>query len=175
MSSWISWRPPPYESPTVDPGVGVLRSLGQQLDLERVPGVPNLTVFRNDSSSGAVASELPTAESAQAVTSADQLDVDLSSGSEVVVEQVGPGQWSLTAPEDAPVLVSVPNAGLELNGQLDQLISGFDGLTVVPASVVGEVELSYPIPLNRRLALGAQGLLVLLGAILAQTRREVQL
>ena len=51
--------PAPYEGPAVDPGAGVVRSLTQQLDLERVPGIPNLTVFRNDSANGiAVAEEI---------------------------------------------------------------------------------------------------------------------
>jgi GT2 family glycosyltransferase len=166
--------PRPYEGPVVEPAPGIERALSQQLDLERVPGVPDLVVFRNHSSAG-VAAPLSTPEAAQAVTPADQLAVDLSGVSGVPVERVGPGQWRLTAPEGTPVLFSVPNTALRLNGQAEQLISGFDGLTVVPSSVVGEIAVTYPVPLVRRLGLVAQLLVVAVGAILAQTRREVQL
>ncbi|MEL7156153.1 MAG: glycosyltransferase family 2 protein [Actinomycetota bacterium] len=166
--------PAPYDGPRVDPGAGVVGSLGQQLDLERVPGVPNLIVFRNDSSSG-VAAALPTAEAAQAVTSADQLDVDLGGGPQIPLAETGSGQWSVSAPDNASVLLAVPNAGLSLNGQADQLISGFDGLTVIPGAVSGDVQIAYPVPIMRRLALLLQVVLVMVGAVLAQTRREVQL
>lgn len=164
--------PAPYDGPVIDPGSGVIRSLRQQLDLEQIRGVPNLEVFRNDSSGG-VAAALPTAEAAQAVTSADQLDVDLSGGSEVLWDQVGAGRWAVSTPGSTPVLLSVPNADLHVDGVSEQLISGFDGLTVIPSSIMGEIEVSYPIPLIRRIGLGAQLLVVLVGAILAQTRREV--
>lgn len=166
--------PAPYDGPRVDPGAGVIGALGQQLDLERVPGVPNLIVFRNDSSSG-VAAQLPNAEAAQAVTSADQLDVDLGGGPEIPVASTGSGRWLVTAPAEASVLLAVPNAGLALNGQPDQLISGFDGLTVIPGAIVGDVEVTYPVPIMRRVALILQVIVVVVGAVLAQTRREVQL
>ncbi|MEM8922222.1 MAG: glycosyltransferase [Actinomycetota bacterium] len=165
--------PAPYDGPKVDPGSGIIQALGQQLDLERVPGVPNLIVFRNSSASG-VASQLPDAEAAQAVTSADQLDVDLSGGAPIPIEGVGAGGWRIEAPADASVLLAVPNAGLEVNGSDDQLISGFDGLTVVPAALTGEIEVVYPTPWLRRGALALQLLVVLVGVVLAQTRREVQ-
>ena len=166
--------PAPYDGPQVDPGSGVTRSLGQQLDLERVQGVPNLTVFRNSSSRGVV-SQLPNAEAAQAVTSADQLDVDLSGGPEVPVDTAEVGRWRLAAPAEASVLLSIPNAGLQVEGTDEQLISGFDGLTVIPAAVTGEVDIQYPTPLRRRLVLVLQLVVVVVGAVLAQTRREVQL
>jgi GT2 family glycosyltransferase len=165
--------PAPYEGPTVDPDPGVVEALTQQLDLERVPGVPNLIVFRNVSAGG-VASALPSAEAAEAVTSADQLDVDLSSGDPVGFSQVGSGQWELEAPGELPVLVGVPRDGLQLGGHDAELIAGFNDLTVVPASVTGPAELQYPIPIGRRLVIAAQVVLVVFGAILAQTRREVR-
>jgi len=165
--------PAPYEGPAVDPGAGVVQSLTQQLDLERVPGVPNLVVFRNDSAGG-VASALPSATAADAVTSEDQLDVDLSGGPPVDLQQLGAGQWSLEPPGEVPVLLAVPNAGLVLSSHDESLISGFSELTVVPSTVVGQADISYPIPLVRRLGIAAQFVVVVVGAILAQTRREAQ-
>lgn len=165
--------PAPYEGPVVDPGQGVVRALTQQLDLERVPGVPNLIVFRNTSSSGIV-SVLPTAEAAEAVTSADQLDVDLGSGPVIELTPVGSGHWSFDLPGEAPVLFAVPNNGIEIIDGTDDLISGFDGLTVVPSVVSGPTEIKYPTPWIRRIGLVIQAMLVLSGAVLAQTRREAQ-
>jgi GT2 family glycosyltransferase len=165
---------PSHEGPVIDPGTGIVQALGQQLDLERRSGAPDLVVFRNHSTVG-IAAELPSAEAADSVTAVDQLEIDLSNVSEVPVHQIGPGQWRMTAPEGVPVLFSVPNASLRLNGGRDQLISGFDGLTVVPASVTGEIEVTYPVPLSRRFGLVVQAVIVGVGAILAQTRREMQL
>lgn len=165
--------PAPYEGREVDPGTGVVQSLTQQLDLERVPGVPNLIVFRNVSAAG-VASTLPSAEAAEAVTSADQLDVDMSGGDPVVLTPAGSGRWELDVPGGAPVSVGVPQDGLVLRGHDAVLIAGFNDLTVIPATVAGPAELSYPIPWNRRLVIALQVVLVVAGAILAQTRRELQ-
>ncbi len=168
--------PAPYEGPAVDPGSGVVQALTQQLDLERVPGVPNLIVFRNDSASkGGIASVLPSSEAADAVTSADQLDVELSTDPiGIEVQRAGSGQWTLSAPGEAPILVSVPRNGLVMENSSDELIAGFSNLTVVPSTVSGDVALTYPIPWGRRLGIAGQVLVVLIGAILAQTRRELQ-
>ncbi len=171
--------PAPYEGPVVDPGQNVLRSLAQQLDLKREPGVPNLVVFRNDSSAGLVA-VLPTPEAADAVTPADQLDVDLSPKEiTVAVTTDGPGQWTLTpsGPIQNPLLMAVPDADFVVNGGGGDadLLSGFDGLTVIPTSVPTPIEIDYPVPLRRRAGELIQLLVVGLGAILAQTRRESQL
>ena len=169
--------PAPYEGPAVDPGDGVLRSLTQQLDLQREPGVPNLVVFRNDSAAG-LAAVLPTPEAADAVTPADQLDIDLSPKRGVVtVVRDGPGQWTITPPpaRDAPVLMGVPDADFVVNGSQGRLLSGFDGLTVIPTSVTSPTTIDYPVPLRRRAGELLQLLVVGVGAILAQTRRESQL
>ncbi len=162
--------PAPYEGPSVDPGSGVVTSLTQQLDLERVPGVPNLIVFSNVSSAG-LASALPNAEAEDAVTPADQLDVNLATGG-TEIERTGPGQLTVMMPGEVPVLVAVPNAGLELTSHDADLISGFSDLTVIPATVSGPAEIEYPTPLRRRVAIGFQVALFLVGAVLAQTRRE---
>lgn len=165
--------PAPYDGPSVDPGAGVIRSLAQQLDLKREPGVPNLVVFRNNSSSG-MASLLETDADADAVTAADQLDVDLTVKGPVDVTRVGPGHWTLSPPGGQSVLLSVPNAAFRVNGAKSNLISGFDGLTVIPSSTSGPLDIDYPVPLRRRVGLLTQILVVGLGAILAQTRRETQ-
>jgi hypothetical protein len=167
--------PAPYGGPTVDPGVGVLRSLTQQLDLKREPGVPNLVVFRNDSSAGLAAAPQKV-ELLDAVTPADQLDVDLTSSEVVHVERIGSGQWTISPTGDkAAVLVGVPVRNLEVNGRKAPLLPGFDGLTIIPASVDTPAHLNYPVPLRRRAGLLVQLVVVVTGAILAQTRREVQL
>jgi hypothetical protein len=168
--------PAPYEGPTVDPGRGIVGSLAQQLDLERVPGVPNLIVFRNAASAG-TAVQLPSAEAAEAVEPADQLDVDLSTGPPLDVEILGLGRWLLDVPKTDSVLLAVPSQGIELRGvdlEDQAVVAGFDGLTIIPSAVTGEVEVRYPTPLGRRLGQLGQLVVVGVGAILAQTRREVQ-
>ena len=162
--------PAPYDGPTVDPGEGVVRALSQQLDLERVPGVLNLIVFRNVSSNG-LAPVLPNPEAAQAQTPVDQLDVNLAQESTFILNN-RPGQWVVAMPEDAEVLVAIDGQGLRASGARTEVSSGFDELAVLPAGPSGEVILEYGPRLRRQLGLVAQVLLVAVGAILAQTRRE---
>lgn len=162
--------PAPYVGPEIDPGVGVLRSLSQQLDLERVPGVPNLIVFRNISSGG-IAPVLPAREAANAETPVEQLDVDLARSSASIINH-RPGKWILTAPTDADLLVALDSNGLIATGARTEVESGFDNLAVIPAGPAGDIYLEYAPRLRRQLALLAQFLLVIVGAILAQTRRE---
>jgi hypothetical protein len=163
--------PAPYVGPAVDPGDGVIRSLSQQLDLERVPGVLNLVVFRNTSASG-LAPLLPGAEAIAASTARQQLDIDLSTGS-AAVAPVGPGRWELDVPQDRGVLLAVEQAGLEVSGARTEAVPGFDGLLVMPTGSGGEVVVAYESRLARRLGLVAQFVLVFVGIVLAQTRREV--
>jgi hypothetical protein len=166
--------PAPYEGPPVDPGTGVVRALTQQLDLKREPGVPNLVVFRNDSSAG-LAAVLQSAEAVDAITAADQLDVDLSQSDPVDVQVTGSGQWTVTPPvPEVSVLVGVPYRGVEVDGQGGRLLPGFDGLSIIPPTVSTPAHLNYPVPLRRRAGLLLQVLVVGVGAILAQTRREGQ-
>jgi GT2 family glycosyltransferase len=165
--------PAPYEGPIVDPGEGIVGALVQQLDLERIPGVPNLIVYRNAASSG-TAAVLPTVEAADAVTAIDQLEVDLSGTPFIDIESTGPGQWLLESPGGQPVLIGVPAGGVEVNGDDQAIITGFDGLSVVPSSLSGELNLVYPVPWGRRLGQVVQLLVVAVGAILAQTRRDSQ-
>lgn len=163
--------PAPYDGPVVAPDPGLLRALSQQLDLERVPGVPDLVVFRNRSSSG-VAPYLTSAEQAQATTAAEQLDVDLTTGS-AAVTTIGPGQWTVDVPADTNVLVSVHDSSIEASGARTGTISGFDRLVVIPSGEAGEVTLTFGSRLVRRLVIIAQFLLVAVGIIVGQTRREV--
>lgn len=162
--------PAPYRGPQVDPGAGVLRALSQQLDLERVPGVPNLVVFHNTSSAG-LAPRLPNAEAALAATPVDQIDVDLAQESVFILNN-RPGQWIITMPEDAPVLLGLDRYGLAASGVRTELSTGFDELAVLPAGPAGEVFVEYTPRLRRQFALIGQFLLVAVGGILAQTRRE---
>ncbi len=163
--------PAPYAGPEIDPGMGVEESLFQQLDLEGVPGVPNLLVFRNTSSSGIApvlspGQELPTDSDPVA-----QLDIDLANSAAPAVNY-RPGKWQIIVPDDAGVFVAVPHDDLRATGARTEIEAGFDDLTVILPGPGGEVRLEYdPFPW-RELALFGQFLLVMVGAILAQTRRE---
>jgi hypothetical protein len=162
--------PAPYVGPQVDPGVGVVRALSQQLDLERVPGVPNLIVFRNISSGG-IAPILPAGPAAQAETPVEQLDIDLARGSASIINH-RPGKWIVNTESDADLLLALDSNGLVASGARTQVEAGFDDLAIIPSGPPGEIYLEYSPRLRRQLALLAQFLLVAIGAILAQTRRE---
>jgi hypothetical protein len=71
------------------------------------------------------------------------------------------------------VLLALDSNGLKATGARSEVNAGFDELAVIPAGPAGEVYLEYAPRLRRQLALVGQFLLVALGAILAQTRREV--
>lgn len=162
--------PQPYDGPVAPADPGVLSSLAQQLDLERVPGVPDLIVFRNISSYG-VAPILPSPDQAQATTAAEQLDIDLTGDSAGYVNEE-PGLWTIEAPADASVLVALTNTGLELSGARTEAISGFDDLLVLAPGRGGDVTIEYTPRTRRRFAILGQVLVVGVGALLAQTRRE---
>ena len=162
--------PQPYDGPSIDAGDGIQRALAQQLDLQRVPGVPDLAVFRNRSSRG-ITPLVPSTEQAQATTAAEQLDVDLTSGVAGFVQDQ-PGRWLIEAPEGSDVLVSLHSNGLEASGSRTEVISGFDDLLVLPSGGGGEVIVEFGSRLQRRLAILGQFFLVAIGALLAQTRRE---
>jgi hypothetical protein len=100
--------------------------------------------------------------------------VNLAGGAAIDVEMIGSGRWRLTSPGGQPVILGVPADRLELDGDRDALISGFDGLTVVPSIYSGDLQLAYPTPLGRRLGQAIQLVVVASGAILAQTRRDGQ-
>jgi len=162
--------PSPYDGPVVEVGEGIQQALAQQLDLQRIPGVPDLTVFRNRSSRG-IAPVVSSTEQAQATTAAEQLDVDLTSGNAgYVVDQ--PGRWLIQAPDGVDILVSLHNQGLAASGSRTETISGFDDLLVLPSGAGGEVVIEYTSRIQRRLVILAQFFLVATGALLAQTRRE---
>ncbi len=162
--------PAPYEGPEIDPGNGIEQALSQQLDLQRVPGVPNLIVFRNVSSGG-LAPLLPSGEAALAGSAVDQLDIDLTGGSAPLFSN-RPGKWVLSMPADTPVLLALDSNGLEATGARTEVNSGFDDLAVIPAGPAGDVYIEYAPRFRRQLALFGQFLLVAVGGILAQTRRE---
>ncbi|MEL6983098.1 MAG: hypothetical protein AAFO29_11800, partial [Actinomycetota bacterium] len=162
--------PAPYDGPSIDPGTGVIRALSQQLDLERVLGLPDLIVFRNVSAGG-VAPVLPNGDAALAQTPIDQLDVNLAQESTFILNH-RPGKWLVDMPADAEVLVALDRQGLEASGVRSEISTGFDDLTVLPAGPAGEVLIEYTPRLRRQAAVVGQFLLLAIGAILAQTRRE---
>ncbi|MEM7275938.1 MAG: hypothetical protein AAF547_22875, partial [Actinomycetota bacterium] len=165
--------PAPYTGPVVEPAPGIVQALSQQLDLERVPGVPNLIVFRNTSGNG-VTPLLPNAAAADAATAIEQLDIDLTNRTAIApIVNYEPGRWVMNVPADTNVLVSLDSTGLEVTGVRSEIDAGFDQLAVVRAGPPGEILIEYGPRLRRQLAVGGQVLLVLIGAILAQTRREV--
>lgn len=166
--------PTPYDGPQIGVDRDVMSSLSQQLDLERIPGIPSATVFSNTSASG-LAPIRAANTGVPARTTAEQLGVDLSSGG-VAVSNGRPGRWWLTMPESGDVYLGVYSGGIEASllgtDMPVDVIAGFEELTIVPAGANGDIELRYGPKLPRRLALIGQLFLVGLGAIIAQTRRE---
>ena len=162
--------PVPYQGPKVDPGGNARTVFSRQLDLKRLGGYGELSVFDNTASSG-IAVALSSADAISSRTPSQQLGVDLG-GSPVEATNTRPGHWVVDVPADVPVLVAIPNSNLDVSGARDEVLSGFDDMTIIPAGEAGTVELSYGTSWRRRLALLAQTLLVGFGIVLAQTRKE---
>ncbi len=162
--------PSPYDGPSIAPDAAMVRGLSQQLDLERVPGVPDLIVYRN-AASGGPAPLLASSEQAQASSTAALLDLDLSSGS-AEVRYEAPGRWRVEIPQERAVLLPVPVEGLSVTEARDEVVSGIDGLAVLPSGDEGSAVIEYTARWRRRAAIIGQMLLVSVGALLGQTRRE---
>ncbi len=165
----------PLVSPDDNPSTGVVRVLANQLDLERVPGAPNLVVYRNAVSDGPAVSAPGLAE--QSSDPLVALSLDPNAQTRVPLTQTGAGSWAGFAPVEDELRLAVPAKGWVAtsdNGDVDDLGSA-TGMLVVDGSDLaddGEFDLSYQTPLIRRLALIGQLLLLAVGAILAQGRRD---
>ncbi len=162
--------PAPYEGLRLDAGGNANVVFSRQLDLKRIDGFAELGVFENTASSG-IATAMTSADAVSSRTPSQQLGIDLG-GSPVVAVNPQPGRWIVDVPADVPVLVAIPNSNLDVSGARSEVLSGFDDMTIIPAGEAGLVELRYGAPWKRRFAILGQILIVAVGIVLAQTRKE---
>ncbi len=170
--------PAPYVGTQHDVGGGFEDALGRQLDLARVPGTPNLRVYRNIESDGPVVAISRDALGLDG-TPRSQLDTDLSGGVRIdAVPSAGGWEAGAAAPDtvaDVGTLVAVTADGWDSSIEGSQVASVSDGLLYVDAPLGSELDVSYRTPLVRRLALIGQVLIVVAGIVLARSeRREVE-
>ncbi len=162
--------PAPYEGLRLSPGGNASVVFSRQLDLKRIGGFAELGVFENTASSG-IAVAMNSSEAVSSRTPSQQLGVDLG-GTPVVAVNPQPGRWIVDVPEDTPVLVAIPSSDLVVSGARDEVFSGFDDMAIIPAGEAGLVELQYGSKWKRRLGIFGQVLIVAVGIVLAQTRKE---
>lgn len=163
--------PAPYTGPTHDPGGGIGEVLDQQLDLQRVAGTPNLFVYRNFASRGP-AVELESAEPFVAVSPREQLDADLTTGLRADLVLDGPGAWSGAMDSTGEILLSVPADGWEAANAATALQATSANTLAIERVAEGPLAVSYRSSSLARIVLVAQLALIVIGAILAQSRRE---
>ncbi len=164
----------PVLSPDDDPSTGVVRVLPNQLDLERVTGALSLQVYRNASSSGpAVVGAGLNAVPSDPLT---ELGLDPNSTSRLNLVQTGAASWEGFEGVEGNIRVAVPfrNWAVETpNGTLSESdLASSNGMLTVAESIEGPFTLEYQTPITRRLAIVGQILLVALGLLLGQIRRE---
>lgn len=167
--------PAPYTGPTFDPGGGIAPVLGQQLDIQRVAGTPNLVVYRNTESEGPAVA-LDDVEQLIGVTPAQQLDTDLTVGDRAPLRLDRPGRWTSTGAdpgvETRPIVVSVPAEGwVARNANTDLGITNANTL-VVRRIADGPIDLGFQTSSLSRLFLIGQLILIAGGVLLAQSQRE---
>jgi hypothetical protein len=92
--------PAPYVGQTHEAPAGILAALLGQLDLQRVAGVSDFTVFRNEAARGPVVG-LETDVTSLPNSSRVFLDTDLSIGERLDAD-AGPGSWSWRERTQAP-------------------------------------------------------------------------
>ncbi len=163
--------PSPYVGTPVDPGGGVVTALSSQLDLSRVPGMPDLIVYRNTRSQGPVVALEPGALAGTGGPLA-AVNTDLTTGIRVDAIRGPSGHWSgprleqsITASE---ILVAVPAEGwISTTPSLGPRI-GLGELLVARVDADGTFDVEYQTPVRRRLALIGQVLLVAAGLAVAQ-------
>ncbi len=166
--------PAPFVGVPTDPGGGIVDVLPRQLDLERVPGTPDLSVYRNNASNGALVNLAADALPADGAV-VTQLDTDLSVGTRVSATEThdsdsyeGPIEpQELVEPT---VLIAVPAADWEASGG-DELSSTLGGLLSVSVGEDGAFDVSYPTSFVRRFGLVGQVVLVAGAFYFARARR----
>ncbi len=167
--------PAPYDGPVFEAPAGVLAALGAQLDLQRIPGVADFTVFRNEAAHGPVvglADDVTDLGNAPAVF----LDTDLTDGLRLDAD-TEPGQWSWRVPATDDTEVPDP-VGVLVSVTGDGWVSDTEGVTVTPTaggllslSPGGATEWSIhrPTPWLRWIVLVGQAVLVAAGVAVARS------
>ncbi len=173
--------PAPHEGRTIEPPAGLMSALFGQLDLQRVAGVADFTVFRNEAALGPVVG-LETDIAGLPNRPEAFLDTDLTNGQRMNGE-FAPGEWSVSAsaprpdgsrpPQPVSVLVAVTGDGW---------VSATDGVTVAPTAggllavdpgEITEWGVRRPTPWLRWLGLVAQAGVVGVGIAIARSEDPV--
>ncbi|MDA3040803.1 MAG: hypothetical protein O3C27_14985, partial [Actinomycetota bacterium] len=166
--------PAPFVGVATDPGGGIVEVLPRQLDLERVPGTPDLSVYRNNASSGPLVSLASDALPADGAV-LPQLDTDLSVGTRVAANPTHDSD-TYAGPVDSQelvedsILIAVPSSGWRASGG-DQVSSTLGGLLSVDVGGDAAFDVSYPTSFVRRAGLVAQLLLIGGALYFARARR----
>ncbi len=166
--------PAPYAGRSFEPGGGIAPVLDQQLDLRRIPGTPNLVVYRNDESRGPAVS-LMDVDAVLGVSPAEQLDTDLTVGERAALAIEGSGHWRqngdsvIVGPE---VMLAVPASGWSANNDSTEIRTN-EADTLILQSVGEEpLDVGFVTSSISRIVLLGQLLLIAGGVVLAQSRRE---
>ncbi len=173
--------PAPHEGRTIDPPAGLLTALLGQLDLQRVAGVSDFTVFRNEAAQGPVVG-LETEMTGLPNRPDAFLDTDLANGQRMRAE-FGPGEWSVSEtaprpdgsrpPQPVSVLVSVTGDGWVSATDGVTASPTLGGLLVVDPDEVTDWTIRRPTPWLRWLVLVAQAGLVGLGIAIARSEDPI--
>ncbi len=169
--------PAPYQGQSFESPQGSLTSFLGQLDLQRISGVADFTVFRNEAAQGPVVgveNDIATLENRAEVF----LDTDLSVGQRLAAD-FGSGSWRWTAPQLGPddealpvpasVLVAVTADGWNVSGEGVTAKPTDGGLVAVTAGDAGQWSLYRPTAWLRWLLLIAEAILVAVGVALARS------
>lgn len=170
--------PAPYVGRTFESPQGSLTSLLGQLDLQRIAGVADFTVFRNEASRGPVVGleiDITPLENRSDVF----LDTDLSVGQRLAAEH-GSGSWEWTRPrlepdaepglpDPASVLVAVTGEGWTVDGDGVQAAPTAGGLLAVTPGSADSWSVARPIAWARWLTLVGQAALIAAGVAVARS------
>ncbi len=175
--------PAPYVGRTFESPQDALTSLLGQLDLERISGVADFTVFRNESANGPVVGV--ETDIAALVNRADVfLDTDLAVGRRLRAEP-GSGSWTWTAPppdpetdgtlpDPASVLIAVTGDGWKVSGEGVTASPTEGGLLALYPNGTAAWSVERPTPLLRWLMLVGQAILVAVGIAVARSEDPVR-
>ena len=170
--------PAPYVGRTFESPQGSLTSLLGQLDLQRIAGVADFTVFRNEASRGPVVG-LETDISDLDNRADVFLDTDLSTGRRLAAER-GSGSWEWTRPRLDPdaepglpdpesVLIAVTGKDWTVSGDGVRAAPTRGGLLAVLPGNAGSWSVQRPIAWMRWLLLVGQAALIAAGVAAARS------
>ncbi len=174
--------PAPYDGQSFEPPQDALTSLLGQLDLQRISGVADFTIFRNEAARGPVVgveTDITPLENRADVF----LDTDLSVGQRLDAE-FGSGSWKWTAPrpgpddealpEPASILVSVTGDDWTVSGDGVTAVPTDGGLLAVTANGATQWSVQRPTAWLRWLILLFEAALVAVGIALARSEDPTQ-